>query len=172
MTEAPQPPERYQPADPRARAEAQALLRAATHAALAVLSPDTGHPQLSRVALGLGPRGEILSLVSTLSAHSRALALDPRAGLLVGEPGPKGDPLTHPRLSLEVTAQVLPRDDPQHEARRSHWLAAHPKSALYIDFADFRFLRLTPLSGLLVAGFGRAVPLAAADLGPDNLAGA
>jgi len=27
--------------------------------------------------------------------------------LLLGEPGPKGDPLTHPRLSLQVEAHAI-----------------------------------------------------------------
>jgi putative heme iron utilization protein len=47
---------------------------------------------------------------------------------------------------------------------RAHWLKGHPKAALYIDFADFAFVRLTPESALLNGGFGRAFRLSPEDL--------
>jgi hypothetical protein len=37
--------------------------------------------------------------------------------------------------------------------------------ANYVDFGDFGFVRLVPLSALLNGGFGRAVRLTAQDLG-------
>ena len=90
--------------------------------------------------------------------------LDPcahdRAALLVEAQGDRGDPMTWPRLSLQVAAHVI--DDPA--GLRNRWLDAHPKAAVFIDLPDFRFYRLVPLSGFLNAGFGAAFRLTPADL--------
>lgn len=152
------------PADDAARALAHSLLLAARHAALAFADPGSGAPGISRIALGLDPEGCPISLVSTLSQHTPALRADPRCALMVGEVGEKGDPLSHPRLMIQARAAFLPPGTAEHAALRAHWLKSHPKSALYIDFADFSLVRLVPDSALLNAGFGRAHRLDAADL--------
>ncbi len=133
-------------------------------AALAVLDPVTGAPFVSRVGFGLGPAGEALTLISDLAIHARALRADPRASLLLGEPGPKGDPLVHPRLTLAATARFIAPDAPARPALREAWLGHHPKAALYVDFADFHFVRFEIASGHLNAGFGKAYALDANDL--------
>lgn len=163
MTETVKDPIR--PTDDEARALARSLIAGAHFAALGVTDPETGFPAVTRIALGSGPEGGIWTLVSGLSAHSRALRADPRASLLVGEPGPKGDPLTHPRLSLQVMAEPLAPDDPRRAAARARWLADHPKAKLYIDLPDFFFVAFRPVSGALNGGFGRAFRLT-----PDDLA--
>ncbi len=157
-------PDPVQPADAEARALAQGLLQNARHAALAYTDPATGTPGISRIAFGLGPDGMPVTLVSALSAHHAALVAHPAAAVMVGEPGDKGDPLTHPRLMLRVTAEFVDRADPDHAALRDHWLTHHPKAKLYIVFADFTFARLRPVSALLNGGFGRAHHLSPADL--------
>ncbi|PRY92953.1 hypothetical protein BCF33_1817 [Hasllibacter halocynthiae] len=148
-----------QPADDPARALARAILRDARHGALATLDPQTGGPLASRVACALDG-ADLLLLVSDLSQHAAALRADPRCALLLGEAGPKGDPLAHPRLSLNAVA--VPEGKP---ARRGAWLRAHPKAALYVDFADFRMLRLAPRPSFLNGGFGRAHRMTPDDLG-------
>ena len=157
-------PDPVQPADPEARALAQRLLVEARHAALAWTDPETGTPGISRIAFGLCPEGRPLTLMSGLAPHRAALQAHPAAALMLGEPGAKGDPLTHPRLMLRVTAEFVDRADPDHAALRDHWLTHHPKAKLYIDFADFTFARLRPVSALLNGGFGRAHHLSPADL--------
>ncbi len=152
------------PADAEARALARALMTEARHAALAWTDPATGEPGISRIAFGLGPDGAPLTLISALAPHSAALRAHPAAAVMVGEPGEKGDPLTHPRLMLRVRAAFIDRADPDHAALRARWLADHPKSGLYIDFADFALVRLVPVSALLNAGFARAFRLTAEDL--------
>ncbi len=152
------------PTDDEARSLARSLLAEARHAALAVLHPESGAPYVSRIALGQGPDGAPVTLVSTLALHTRALQADPRAALLVGEPGPKGDPLTHPRLSLEVSAAFVAPDDPDRAALRAKYLADHPKAKLYADFADFGFVRFTVAGAALNGGFGRAYLLTPDDL--------
>ena len=152
------------PTSDEARALARDLIATATFGALAVNDADSGFPAVTRIAIGTAPSGEILTLVSGLAAHTSALLADPRAALLLGEPGDKGDPLTHPRLSLRITAQQISRDDARFAALRAHWLATHPKSKLYIDLPDFTFFVLAPQSGALNGGFGRAWQLTAGDL--------
>ena len=147
----------FRPLDDAARAALSACL-AAPHGALATLAAD-GAPRLSRVAVLWLPGTGATLLLSDLSDHARALAADPRASLLLGEPGPKGDPLAHPRLTL--SGRAAPADK---TALAPAWARARPKTRLYLDFADFRIWRLDPTEGLLNAGFGRAHRVAPADL--------
>ncbi len=152
------------PADDQARSLARQLLAEARHAALAVTEPGTGHPGISRIALARDPDGCPLTLISSLAAHHAALAANPQAAIMTGEPGPKGDPLTHPRLMISVTARFIAQDDPALPAIRAAYLRQQPKAALYIGFADFTLVRLHPVSALLNGGFGRAWRLTPADL--------
>jgi hypothetical protein len=114
------------------------------------------------VLLGTDSDGAAVILVSNLSAHTTALLADPRASLLTGEPA-KGDPLAHPRLTLQCTAESVERDSDAHRRLRARFLARHPKSQLYIDFPDFRFFRLRPERASLNGGFGRAYHLSSSD---------
>ena len=157
-------PDPVQPADDEARALARQLLQDSRHAALAFTDPATGAPGISRIAFGLAPDGCPLTLISSLAQHRRALEARPDAALMVGEPGDKGDPLTHPRLMLRVRAVPVDRAAVDHAALREAWLADHPKAKLYVDFADFAFVRLVPQSAMLNGGFGRAYRLDASDL--------
>lgn len=145
------------PTDDDARNLAQGLLRGATYGALGVLVD--GAPMVTRVAVGMAGADPLI-LVSTLSEHTRALLADPACSLLVGEPGPKGDPLTHPRLTLQCLAESA-----EKATHRGAWLDRHPKSKLYIDFGDFLFLRLAVQAAHLNGGFGKAFRLTASDLG-------
>ena len=150
--------------DGEARALARRLIAAARFAALGVLDPATGAPVVTRIALGTTPEGVPLTLVSTLAAHTAALRADPRCSLLLGEPGERGDPLTHPRVTLACRAEFVPRDGPLHAGLRGHYLASHPKAQLYIDFADFGFVRFGIEAAFLNGGFGKAFRLSPADL--------
>ena len=150
--------------DPEARALAHDLIAGARHASLGTIDPDTGFPMVTRIALGTDPNGNLYTFVSGLSVHSRALRADPRASLLIGEPGAKGDPLTHPRLSLRANATLIPPSAPRTGALRAWWLASHPKSKIYIDLPDFFFVRFEPQDAMLNGGFARAYRLEAEDL--------
>ncbi|MDH4414971.1 MAG: pyridoxamine 5'-phosphate oxidase family protein [Rhizobium sp.] len=148
--------------DDDARRQARILLRGARFAAIGVIDPESGFPFVSRVLLGMDRDGAAVILVSNLSAHTTALIADPRASLLTGEPG-KGDPLAHPRLTLQCTAETVERDSDAHQRLRARFLARHPKAQLYIDFPDFRFFRLRPERASLNGGFGRAYHLSSTD---------
>lgn len=149
-------PDPVRDADSEALALARSLLAEATFAALAVTDPADGLPGISRIAFGLGPDGVALTLISALSAHHGALMANPACALMVGEPGEKGDPLTHPRLMVKARAEFVVQDAPDRAALRDHWLAIHPKAKLYVDFGDFGFVRFAPISILLNGGFGKA----------------
>ena len=152
------------PTDDEARALGRRLVDHAAFGALGVLDAATGHPMVTRVAVGTDEGGRPVLLVSDLSAHTRALRADPRCSLLVGEPGPRGDPLTHPRLTIMGRARFVRKGAPDHDPLRERWLAGHPKSALYIDFADFSFVVIDVEAGHLNGGFGKAFVLEPADL--------
>lgn len=156
-------PDPVAPPDDAARRLARTLM-AARHAALAVTDPADGTPGISRIAFGTGPDGVPLTLVSALAPHFAALGANPACALLLGEVGEKGDPLTHPRLMVKARAEFVAPDDPARPALRDHWLATHPKAKLYVDFADFAFVRLHPVSALLNGGFARAFRLSPDDL--------
>ncbi|MBE3640672.1 pyridoxamine 5'-phosphate oxidase family protein [Mangrovicoccus algicola] len=161
------PPGPLRAADDEARALARRLLAEARFAALAAIDHATGAPAISRIALLAGPDGGgPVSLISRLAGHAANLAADPRCALLLGEPGPKGDPLTHPRLSLSCLAEPLPREHPAHGPLRDHWLRLVPKAGLYVDFADFGFQRFRIVSAALNGGFGRAWRMTPEDLSP------
>ncbi|MEQ3625048.1 MAG: pyridoxamine 5'-phosphate oxidase family protein [Celeribacter sp.] len=150
------------PTDEAARAQARDLIDTARFAALGVLSD--GMPLVSRVALATDASGTPVSLISDLALHTGALRVTPACSLLLGEPGAKGDPLTYPRLTLQARADFVPRDSTAHITLRDRYLALRPKSALYLDFADFHFVRFVPVAAMLNGGFGRAFHLTPADL--------
>ncbi|MEO0774052.1 MAG: pyridoxamine 5'-phosphate oxidase family protein [Pseudomonadota bacterium] len=153
------------PTDDDARALARGLLSDARFGAIAVTDPDTQSPSVTRIAIGATPAGAPVTLISDLSSHTAALRANPRCSLLLGEPGPKGDPLTHPRITLDCTAKFLLKGDDGYDAMRDHYLTTHPKSKLYIDFLDFNFVVFDVLDARLNGGFGKAFRLTPADLG-------
>lgn len=153
-----------QPVDDATRVLARRLVRTARYGALAVLDPATGHPLASRVALSTDVDGTPLILISSLSAHTGALAAEARCSLLCGEPG-RGDPLAHARITLLARARRIDRaDEPTHARVRRRYLARQPKAALYADFGDFAFWRLEVQRASLNGGFGRAFELDAGDV--------
>lgn len=160
----PQRPDPVAPADAEARSLARSLLHGATHAALSVIDPSDGLPGISRIAFGVIPGQGMVTLVSALAPHHAALAANPACALMLGEVGAKGDPLTHPRLMVKARAAFVAAEDPARPALREAWLAGHPKARLYVDFADFAFLRFTPTAALLNGGFARAFRLTPEDL--------
>lgn len=152
------------PTDDEARALARHLIDTARYGAIGVLDPDTGAPSVTRIAISTDARGVPITLISDLSLHTKALRANATCSLLVGEPGAKGDPLTHPRLSITAEAAFVDRASDDHSGLRARYLQQNPKSKLYIDFTDFSFVRFQSVSAALNGGFGKAFALTADDL--------
>lgn len=152
------------PTNDEARALAQSLMHRAPFGALAVKDPATGTPYVARVAVGQCPDGKMLTLVSDLSHHTRALRASPDCSLLIGEPEEKGDPLTYPRITLMAKAHFIDRDAPERKVLRDYYLLTHPKAKLYVDFGDFNFVQFEVSSAHLNGGFGKAFVLTPDDL--------
>ena len=144
-------------ADDDARKIVRTLIDTAAFGALAVLRD--GHPHVSRIAIARDGTGTPVTLISDLSLHTQAISVSPDASLLLGEPGDKGDPLTHPRVTIYVRAEALEKS----AENTAGYLQQHPKANLYINFADFHLFRLKPVKGFLNAGFGKAYRLDASD---------
>jgi putative heme iron utilization protein len=152
------------PIDPRAGhadavADAKRLMRVSRTAALATLDPETGSPLSTLVGVASDFDGTPLHLLSTLARHTRRLAADPRVSVLLSEQAERGDPLNHPRVSLN--GRIERATEPRV---RTRYLQRNPKAKLYVDFADFAFFRLTIESVHFNGGFGRADVLTPADI--------
>lgn len=144
-------------ADFDAVGEARRLLRSIRSGALATLT-EAGAPFATLTQTATHYDGAPILLMSRLAVHRRNLERDPRCSLLLAQGG-RGDPLAHPRLTLEARAE--PTGDVSARAR---FLRRNPKAALYVDFPDFSFWRLEITGVHLNGGFARA-----ADFSPDAL---
>ena len=152
------------PVDPKAAhaeavADAKRLLRLARTAALATLDPASGAPLTTLVGVASDFDGAPLFLMSTLARHTRHLAADPRASLLLTDEPERGDPLNHPRLTLNGRIEKA-----GEKRARARYLQRNPKAKLYVDFADFAFFRLAVETVHFNGGFGRADALTPADI--------
>jgi putative heme iron utilization protein len=136
---------------------ARRLLFESRSATLATLLPD-GAPFASLVTVATGPDAAPILLLSGLARHTGNVLADPRVSLLVAGPS-DGDPLESGRLSL---TGVLARSDEPTSRRR--FIARHPSASEYAQFTDFAFWRMEVAGAHLVAGFGRIVGLAPANL--------
>lgn len=143
--------------DPRlARAQAWAsAMRAGFHTVVLATSSPDGEPEASVAAAVLDGRGAFLVYLSGLAAHSRHLLANGRASVLLAEEDADAQPLARRRLVWSCSAEVVPRDHPDHaaglDALRER---CGPAFELVRPLPDFQLLRLTPRHGRLVAGFG------------------
>ncbi|MDQ2093626.1 HugZ family pyridoxamine 5'-phosphate oxidase [Rhodalgimonas zhirmunskyi] len=157
-------PDTFQQPDDAARALIRALIDGASEAALATLRPETQTPSVTRIAIATGPDGAPMSMVSSLAHHTAALEANPACALLIAAPEDKGDAMNHARLTLHCTARLIPNYAPERADLRAHFLEQRPKSKLYVDFPDFRFLTFEIENGLLNGGFGKAYILTPSDI--------
>lgn len=163
MTKAPLPPiprDPRQPADFDPVALGRELLRSARIGTLATIEDGTGFPFATLTNVASDVDGAPLILVSGLSTHTRNLLGDARVSLLLTKSGQnaraeKGDPLAHPRLTVQARAMRV-EDEASLPRLRARFLARHPKAQMYVDFPDFTFFRLEPVSVHLNGGFARA----------------
>lgn len=156
----PAPRDPRQPADFNPIALGKALLRASRIGTLGTLEPQSGFPFATLTNVATDIDGAPLILVSRLSTHTQNLLGDERVSLLLSKSGQnaraeKGDPMAHPRLTVQALARLV-ADQAMVSRIRRRYLARHPKAQIYIDFPDFAFFRLEPTSIHLNGGFARA----------------
>lgn len=125
------------------------LLAAARTGMLATLG-EGGYPFGSVVAPAVDEQGRPLLLLSDLAVHSHNLKADPRASLMVAEPG-SGDPLDLARVT--VIGPVTEVAEPERAAALATYQAVHP-GGLGTDHG-FRIYRLDVTSVRFVGGFAR-----------------
>jgi len=127
------------------------LVRGAERGVLSTrLAESDGWPYGSLVLVGIDHDLSPILLLSDLAEHTRNLAADPRASLLIDGTIGHDDPLSAPRVALMGRAARI-----EDRAATARYIARHPASALYAGFADFHFFRLGVERAHLIAGFGR-----------------
>lgn len=141
-----------------ARHAAKKLLREGRSGALATLMAGSGDPYCSLVNTATAADGAPLLLLSRLALHTKNILADSRVSLMLDERN-DGDPLEGARIMLMGRAAVT--DD---VGARRRYLARHPDAGQFVDFGDFAFYRIAIERTHLVAGFGRIVDLAPADV--------
>src|SRR3989440_2985547 len=143
------------PPEPSHAERARTLVASQTRGALSTVAvAPAGTPFGSVVTYGLDSMGQPCFFVSTMAEHTRNLDADARASLLVVEDAPAGaDPLASGRVTLLGRAEEV-TDPEERAAARAGYLAANP-AAFYVDYGDFRCLRLVVTDVRYVGGFGR-----------------
>lgn len=137
--------------EPAFAEQARTLVHLGRTGALGTLSRrHPGHPFVSIMPYAPDERGRPLVLISTLAMHTQNLAADPRASLLVAQPG--DDPLALARVTLMGAARRLEADE--RPLARDAYLARHPNAVHWVDFDDFAFWRLDVADVYFVGGFG------------------
>jgi heme iron utilization protein len=149
---------------------ARTLAAQASTGTLCTLAVDPpGHPYGSFVTVALDEASPVF-LISSLAEHTRNLARDSRASLLVAESG-AADPLANGRVTL--LGRCTPLDAHEAGSARAAFLAAHPNAAYYADYRDFGFWRLQVDSVRYIGGYGRMSWVSGSDwheARPDPLA--
>ncbi len=134
-------------------------MRLARTGALATLEAERGGLLTTLVGVASDFDGAPLFLMSTLSRHTRNLAHDPRASLLLTGAHDRGDPLNHPRITLGGRVELNAAS-----RAKSRYLQRNRKAKLYAEFADFGVFRLGVETVHFNGGFGRAAALTPADV--------
>jgi putative heme iron utilization protein len=116
------------------------------------LTRHDGFPFGSVMPYGVDADGNPTLLISRLAVHTQNVLANPRASLLVTQPGWTEDPLAGARVTLVGRVALL--SDQACAAVREDYLARHDNARYWVDFGDFAFYRLTVADLYFVAGFG------------------
>lgn len=158
--------------EPSDAERSRTLVAASTFASLATMSTECpGFPFGSLVGYASDSSGRLLLCLSSLAEHSRNMAADPRASIMVTEADNGTDPLAQARVTL--VGEMVKLEGDERQAAMDTYLAAHP-TAFYIAFSDFSVYRLDVANVRYVGGFGRMSWVSMAEYAvaePDPLAG-
>jgi len=132
-------------------AAARALVRQCDKAVLSTTQADgTGWPYGSLVMTACDYEGRPILLLSDLAEHTKNLKQNARVSLLFDGTDGLDDRLTGARVTVMGRAVVTKK--PEDRAR---YLARHPSSVAYENFADFNFYSIDVTRAHQVAGFGQ-----------------
>ena len=150
------PPARPPPRLPTSAEYCRTLAAEAHTATLATIAREPeGFPYGSLVTVAVDDSGRPLLLLSKLAEHTQNLERRGDASILLTEPlDGHRQPLTLGRVTLLGPCRRISEEDITI-ARRT-FLAVHPDASAYVDFKDFVFYRLEPISLRYVGGFARA----------------
>lgn len=112
----------------------------------------SGYPFGSVAPYGLDAHGRPTFLISTMAMHTQNLLAEPRASLLVMQPGWTEDPLAGGRVTLVGDVAGIAAEDVA--AVRANYLERHENAQHWVDFDDFAFYRMEVRELYFVAGFG------------------
>src|SRR5271169_320855 len=101
------------------------LMQSGRIGSLSTLSrKQPGFPFGSLMPYSLDDQGRPIFLISTMAMHTQNLQADPRASLLVTEPGASGDPLGASRVTLIGSVIRIPESE--LSAARTVYLTHYP----------------------------------------------
>lgn len=142
--------------DERSEQALARLIRNTRVAALGTLHEGT--PNLAMVALAFADDFSAFYIhVSRLGKHTRDMETDPRVSLLLTETDDgRTDPQTLARLTIQGTAEILPRTDPHYAQVKHNYLGRFPEAEQFFSLGDFNLWQISPQAGRFVAGFAQA----------------
>jgi hypothetical protein len=158
-------------------AEVRRHLLVTTSGVLGTVAADervAGYPFGSIVPFALDGRGRPLLQIARIAVHTRNVKADPRASLLVHEPGLEGDPQRGWRVTL--LGKMEPVADAEREEALARFVERVPQAEGYERTHDFELWRLNVELVRYIGGFGRIHWVAAHDVlrepGGDGIDGA
>jgi hypothetical protein len=128
-----------------------------------------GYPFGSVTPYALDGQGRPLFLVSSMAVHTKNLAANPKAALLVSEETSEEGLLAGARANLLGAVTQVPDDE--EPAVREAYLARHPAAAQWADFGDFAFYRMEIAEIYYVGGFGMMGWVSSRDYGTNPASG-
>ncbi|KAJ8771729.1 hypothetical protein K2173_026906 [Erythroxylum novogranatense] len=132
--------------------EIKTLLNHSTRGMLSTFSQKYGgYPSGSMVDFACDADGSPILAVSSLAVHTKDLLANPRCSLLVAR-----DPEDRTDLVITLHGDAVSVSDKDSTAARTTYLAKHP-SAFWVDFGDFRFIRIEPKIVRYVSGVATAL---------------
>lgn len=135
------------------------LIRDTRIAALGTI--HDGEPNLAMVAVAIEEDFSAFYIhVSRLGKHTGDMEQHPHVSLLLTEADDgRADPQTLARVSIQGTADMIPRTDSHYPQIKNTYLKRFPEAEQLFSLGDFNLWRITPKGGRFVAGFGRAFNL-------------
>ena len=111
-----------------------------------------GFPFGSVMPYGLDRTGRPVFLISSMAMHTQNIVGDPRASLLVTQPGADRDPLGAGRVTLLGNVSAVP--ETEIPETRDLYLARYENARHWVSYDDFAFYRMDLVDVYFVGGFG------------------